>query len=184
MLKKFLKTIILTVAIAGTVFAAENPERVYLDTFSKASITSGTAYLLIDLSDAEYPHGGRLRADIHEIIIDASASGRWELAIGPVTAADATSGTACLAIQTCIASGKTSVVIPLEYPIKGNSAKIASASTAGYQDKACLATDYGALTNSLGQTGESASTGDWIIWLTEGVSGTLDLVVSVIYSSN
>ena len=191
---RFLLNIFLAACLCGAAFAAENPERVYNVQYSGAAISDTTAVVLIDLSDTTaFPHTATTRADIHGIVLSASATGSYTVNAGPVTSCSSAAGTTEVALKWNVQNGAVNVSQDFTYPIKGNSAKIGSATGDSLVYKDYLGSTFGFMSSATGTVGhlldstgqpKTAGTGDWILWVDEKSEGQLDLSLGVTYSTN
>lgn len=188
-------------SLCVSAIAQTTPRRAYFSTLVSGPVTEPTTFILVDLDDTTtfpHPSGATTIVKPHEFILNVSATSDWEICIGPVVASITNAGTAAVAIKTSVGSGKTNLAFPIDRTLRMNYDTIASSSGMANvrvdpmgdnveQIWGCnlfyLGYDHGSLVDAVGTTTKSASGGDWVVRLIEKVSGTVDVNLTTIYST-
>lgn len=164
-------------------FAQKGPAKDFAAVVS-GTTEDATCRVVVDLSNTvEYPHKGTSVAVVREIILDASCTGGWTIGIGPVTAADATSGTALGVQKVHLGAGQTHLRIPYTVPLSSDSDQLAVTASEGLDDLFYLSTDHGSLSDAVGNATGSAGAGDWVIWTVEESAGRLNYFLNLVYTT-
>ena len=158
----------------------------YVAVYSKVGLTADAFALLVDLSNASYPHGvAATELIIEELILSvlgtAGSAGDAVLYVGVVKENDATNGTYFKLVALPVTfntqaslrvtfgkNGANVTLVPGETDAD-NAMQEAAATVSG--DETGLQNDAGDLEDALGNTNKSAADGDLILHLDEGTNG-------------